>query len=103
MNWAKRPARVFLAMEFLEGETLRERMARKPLPDDELLDVAVQVAKALEAAHGEGMVHRDIKPDSEIDGLEEGGGAAQSSVTGLTARQLSNLTINYSSGSFPHW
>jgi len=55
--------RVFLVMEFLEGESLRERMARGPLSEDESLDVAVQVSTALEAAHGQGMVHRDIKPD----------------------------------------
>src|ERR1035438_4566634 len=53
--------RVFLAMEFLEGETLRERGT---LSESELIDVAVQVSKALEVAHGQGMVHRDIKPDN---------------------------------------
>jgi Tol biopolymer transport system component/DNA-binding winged helix-turn-helix (wHTH) protein len=92
--------RVFLVMEFLEGESLRERMARKPLSEDEFLDVAVQVSKALEAAHGEGMVHRDIKPDNLFltkqgvvklmdFGLaktveEESGGALQSSVSGTS-------------------
>ncbi len=53
--------RVFLVMEFLEGETLR---ARSKLSESELIDIAVQVAKALEAAHAQGMVHRDIKPDN---------------------------------------
>ena len=53
--------RVFLVMEFLDGETLR---VRGTLSESELIDVAVQVAKALEAAHGAGMVHRDIKPDN---------------------------------------
>ena len=53
--------RVFLAMEFLEGETLR---ARGTFSESELIDIAVQVTKALEVAHGQGMVHRDIKPDN---------------------------------------
>jgi eukaryotic-like serine/threonine-protein kinase len=53
--------RVFLAMEFLEGETLR---AHRKLSETELFDIALQVTKALEAAHGAGMVHRDIKPDN---------------------------------------
>ena len=89
--------RVFLVMEFLEGETLR---VRGTLSESELIDVAVQVAKALEAAHGAGMVHRDIKPDNLFltkqgvvklmdFGLakpveEESGSAQQSSLTGTS-------------------
>jgi len=49
--------RVFLAMEFLEGESLRARMARGPVSEAEFFDIALQVARALEAAHGQGIVH----------------------------------------------
>ncbi len=52
----------FIAMEYLEGETVRERIARKPLKTDDLLDLAIQIADALDAAHANGIVHRDIKP-----------------------------------------
>jgi serine/threonine protein kinase len=52
----------FIVMELLEGESLKDRLARGPLPFQELLDMAVQVAEALEAAHSQGIVHRDIKP-----------------------------------------
>jgi non-specific serine/threonine protein kinase len=52
----------FIAMELLEGQTLKQRIGAKPLKTDELLDWAVQIADGLEAAHQAGIVHRDIKP-----------------------------------------
>ena len=54
--------RPFIAMQYLEGQTLKQHIGNKPLPVDELLDLAVQVADALNAAHGKGIIHRDIKP-----------------------------------------
>jgi len=52
----------FLVLEYVEGETLAERLQRGPLPLDEAIDVCRQIATALEAAHEAGIIHRDLKP-----------------------------------------
>ena len=54
----------FIATEFIEGETLRERESSAPLKLTESLDIATQIAGALAAAHAAGIVHRDIKPEN---------------------------------------
>jgi serine/threonine protein kinase len=62
----------FIVSEFVEGETLRQRIKSGPLELETALEIAVQVASALEAAHRAGIVHRDIKPENVMlrpDGL----------------------------------
>jgi serine/threonine protein kinase len=54
----------FIATEFVEGETLRQRLKRSPLTVAEALEVAIQIASALASAHQAGIVHRDIKPEN---------------------------------------
>src|SRR5262245_55257945 len=52
----------FLALELVEGEDLKQRLARGALPLDEAMEIAMQIAEALEEAHNKGIVHRDLKP-----------------------------------------
>ena len=54
--------RPFIAMELLQGQTLKHRMLKKSLPVSEVLDIGIQIAEGLDAAHAKGVVHRDIKP-----------------------------------------
>ena len=54
--------RAYLAMEYLEGQTLKHRIDGRPLPIDFVLELGIQIADALDAAHAKGIVHRDIKP-----------------------------------------
>jgi serine/threonine protein kinase len=96
-EYAGRP---FIVMEFLEGETLQNRIAKKRFDLEGLLDVTMQVAEGLEAAHGKGIVHRDIKPSNifvttagEVKILDFGLAKLASDGAGNPATPASGVTV----------
>jgi serine/threonine protein kinase len=87
----------FLVMEYLEGESLEARLRKGPIPIEEALQIAIQIAGALDAAHRRGMVHRDLKPGNVM--LTRGGAklldfglAKMNEASGLSGTELTQLT-----------
>ena len=55
-------SQAFIAMQYLEGRTLKELIGQQPLPTEQILQLGIEITDALDAAHSQGIVHRDIKP-----------------------------------------
>ena len=87
----------FLVMEYLEGESLEARLRKGPIPIEEALQIAIQIAGALDAAHRRGMVHRDLKPGNVMltksgAKLLDFGLAKMNEASGLSGTELTQLT-----------
>ncbi len=94
----EKDGRLFLVMEYLDGETLKDRIARGPLSEPECIAYSIQIASALEAAHAAHIVHRDIKPgnlfltaDGRVKVLDFG--LAQWRPPGSAAEAITSLTL----------
>jgi eukaryotic-like serine/threonine-protein kinase len=96
--------RPFIAMQLLEGQTLRERIGDKPVPLGTLLDWALQIIDALQAAHAKGVMHRDIKPANVFITVRGQAKILDFGLAKLTATDLANsaeLTLS-STGPLTH-
>jgi serine/threonine protein kinase/tetratricopeptide (TPR) repeat protein len=93
----------FLVMDYYEGQTLQEKIARGPLPIEEVIDLGIQIASALQEAHTKGIIHRDIKPanimithQDQVKVLDFGL-AKMAEQTGLTRKNTTLGTVTYMS------
>lgn len=95
--------RSFIAMAYVEGKTLKERLAMGRLPMDEAIRFTIQIASGLGAAHARGIIHRDVKPDNVMIGTDERarladfGLAKLKESSGLTERGSTVGTVGYMS------
>lgn len=100
-DWGSLGGTYYMVMEYVQGETLKQRLRRGPLPEGEALEIAAEITTALETAHAHGIIHRDIKPQNVL--LAESGDVKVADFGIAYTSEMTQLTRTHAVSGTAHY